>query len=69
MRRGNTSTIILAVYVAFGLYFANSYFKFVDLSKIITTGIAGALNLIGGILLVIGGLNFLRRKDYYPGRR
>ncbi|HTY43783.1 MAG TPA: hypothetical protein VMC80_00895 [Patescibacteria group bacterium] len=71
--RGNTNTIIFAVYLAFGLYLLNSYFKFLDLSKIISgysvTGIAGIITVIAGILLILGGLNFLRKKNYYPERR
>lgn len=72
----NAGTILLVVYVIFGFYFINSYFHFVDISKVIPTStisnITGIINVIGGILLVIGGFNLLRIKkasNHYPPQR
>lgn len=66
----NTGSIFLVVYVVFGLYFINSYFNLIDLAKIIPAtalpNITGIINVVGGILLVLGGFNFLRMKKVNP---
>lgn len=71
----NSGTIFMVVYVVFGLYFVNLYFKLVDLTKVIPASslanITGVINVVGGILLILGGFNFLRLKKahpYPPGR-
>ena len=60
----------MVVYIVFGLYFVNSYFNLVDISKIIPAtilpSVAGIVNVVGGILLIIGGFNFLRMKKTHP---
>ena len=57
MRR--TGIIIFLIYLVIGLYFINSVFNFYDIPEIIS-GFDKWINLIGGILIILGGLSYLR---------
>ncbi len=65
--------VLFFIYTVFGLYLLNLYLKFIDLSKYIPTitefSNSGFKDLIAGVLIIIAGLNFLRRKsqNYFVG--
>jgi hypothetical protein len=63
-RRGNFRTLFFTAYVVFGFYFINSFAKFVDFGKWISA-IDPWMDLIGGILLILGGIFFLRSNRMY----
>ncbi len=58
MEKG-AKTIIFVVYLVFGLYFINLFGNFVGLGDFFTD-IEKWINLFGGILLILGGLFFLK---------
>ena len=47
------------VYVVFGLYFVNSGFGFITFPEFVS-GLDKWIILIGGVLIIIGGFNYLR---------
>ena len=54
------------VYAIFGLYFINSAFNFITLPGFITS-INQWITLVGGVLIIIGGINYIRagkKKQY-----
>lgn len=58
-RRNGLKILFFVIYLIFGLYFVNSTFSFVQIPE----GIASFNNwidLIGGILILVGGVNLLR---------
>lgn len=64
MKRG-AKNLIFVLYLVFGLYFLNLFFGFVNLDDIVF-GIEKWINLVGGILLIIGGLFSLKpNRGYY----
>lgn len=54
------------VYLIFGLYLINSSFNFITMPAFIQS-IEGWLILISGVLVLIGGINYLRasKRKYY----
>lgn len=54
------------VYLIFGLYLLNSSFSFITMPAFIQS-IESWLILISGVLVIIGGINYLRtsRRRYY----
>ena len=64
MAKGRTIVLCL-VYFVFGLYFITSSFNFFEMPEIIFN-IDKWLTLVGGILIIIGGINYFRasKKDY-----
>jgi hypothetical protein len=52
-------TGVFIVYLIFGLYFLNLGFNLVTISP--SASISSVISIICGILLVIGGIKFLRR--------
>jgi len=59
MKRGGT--IIFVVYLLFGIYFINYAFNFVVLPDIMNT-LNKWVVFAGGVLILIGGINFLRSR-------
>ncbi len=57
MRRGGI--IFFVVYLLFGVYFINSAFNFVTLPEFVMV-IDKWIILVGGLLIFLGGVNFLR---------
>ncbi len=51
--------IIFLVYLVFGIYFINSFLNFFEISEFFAN-FSKWINLIGGILILIGGINYLR---------
>ena len=62
--------IIFLIYLVIGLYFINSVFNFYEIPEAISK-FDEWIDLIGGILIILGGLNYLRlgrgRDHLYPG--
>ena len=56
---GKGAIIGFIVYVVFGLYFINSSFNFISLPEFILN-LDRWIVLIGGVLVVAGGINYLR---------
>ena len=56
---GKGAIIGFIVYVVFGLYFINSTFNFISLPEFILN-IDKWIVLVGGVLIVAGGINYLR---------
>lgn len=52
------------VYLILGLYFLNKFFNLISLSMFIS--IEKWIFLVGGILLIVGGIHFLKLKKKYP---
>jgi predicted membrane channel-forming protein YqfA (hemolysin III family) len=63
---GKAAMIGFFVYLIFGLYLLNSSFNFITMPAFIQS-IENWLVLISGVLVIIGGINYLRasRKKYY----
>jgi hypothetical protein len=61
MRRG--SGLVFAVYVILALYFINNAFSFIVLPEVFNT-LNKWILLLGGIFLVLGGINTLRLKRF-----
>ena len=51
--------IIFLVYLVIGLYFINSVFNFYEIPVFISQ-FDELIDLIGGILIILGGMNYLR---------
>ena len=64
---GRGSTIMFLLHVIFGLYFINFAFAFITLPEIVSASDKWVF-LIGGILIFLGGFNFLRLKGRKPIR-
>ena len=63
--------IIFLIYLVIGLYFINLSFNFYKIPEVISQ-FNEFINLIGGILIVLGGIGYLRlgrSRNYfnYPG--
>ena len=63
--------IIFLIYLIFGLYFINTAFNFYPLPEIISQ-FDNWINLVGGVLIILGGINYLRlrrsrKHSSYPG--
>lgn len=56
---GGVKLIIFLVYIMLGLYFVNSAFGVVTLPRFVDI-IDKWILLIGGILILLGGINYLR---------
>jgi cytochrome c biogenesis protein CcdA len=56
---GNGSIIVFILHVVIGLYLLNITFSFIAIPELITK-IDKWVIFIGGILVIIGGINFLR---------
>ena len=56
---GKGGLIGFLVYLIFGLYFINSAFNFIILPEFVSS-VDKWILLIGGILIVVGGINYLR---------
>ena len=56
----------LVIYMIFGLYFVNSGLNLITLPEFVNS-IDRWIILVGGILIIIGGINYLRagKKSYY----
>ncbi|MGD9276443.1 MAG: hypothetical protein PVJ67_04680 [Candidatus Pacearchaeota archaeon] len=52
-------TIIFLLHLAFGLYFINIGFNYVAVPEVISNFEAWII-LIGGVLVLLGGINYLR---------
>lgn len=62
-------TFFFAIYLIAGLYFLNLYFVIVPLpASFASSAIYRIIPAIGGVLIILSGFNFLRRKNYYPQR-
>jgi predicted membrane channel-forming protein YqfA (hemolysin III family) len=63
---GKAAMIGFFVYLIFGLYLINSSFNFITMPAFIQS-IESWLILISGVLVIIGGINYLRtsRRRYY----
>jgi len=63
---GKAAMIGFFVYLIFGLYLLNSSFSFITMPAFIQS-IESWLILISGVLVIIGGINYLRtsRRRYY----
>jgi len=59
----NTRLILFIVYLVFGLYFINETLKFVAIPKFFSD-INSWIILVGGILIILGGINHLRVTNY-----
>ena len=57
------SLIFFVLYVVFGIYFLNFGFTFLVIPEFISK-FNNWITFLGGVLLVIGGINFLRLKKY-----
>ena len=57
----NLNSIILFVYVIFGLYFINLSFNFINLPGFFLN-FNKWINLVAGILIIFGGFNFFKNK-------
>ena len=53
------TVIILALHLAVGLYLLNLSFNFYSVPELVT-GFNDVIILAGGVLVLLGGLNFLR---------
>jgi predicted membrane channel-forming protein YqfA (hemolysin III family) len=62
MRRG--SSLFFALYLVLGLYFLNFGIQFIPKLTTLAPGINKWIVFFGGILLILGGINFLRLKKY-----
>ena len=64
MAKGGVITLFL-VYLLFGLYFINSSFDFINVPEIVLN-FDKWITLIGGVLILIGGVNHFRagKKTY-----
>jgi len=60
MKRG--STILFLIYVVFGAYFVLTGLKIVNISQLpeLVSTFDNWIKLIAGILIILGGFNFLR---------
>ena len=56
---GKGGLIGFSVYLIFGLYFINSAFNFITLPEFVFS-VDKWIIFIGGILIVVGGINYLR---------
>jgi uncharacterized membrane protein YuzA (DUF378 family) len=63
-RRGGGAIIFLLVYVLFGLYFINQALEFFVIPETFLL-FEKWMNLIGGVLIIIGGINYLRIGRYH----
>ena len=68
---GKLGVIIFLIYLVIGLYFINLVFNFYKIPEIISQ-FNELINLIGGILIIFGGINYLRlgggrNRLIYPG--
>ena len=63
---GKAAMIGFFVYLIFGLYLVNSSFNFITMPALIQS-IESWLILISGVLVIIGGINYLRvsKRKYY----
>jgi predicted membrane channel-forming protein YqfA (hemolysin III family) len=63
---GKAAMIGFFVYLIFGLYLLNSSFSFITMPAFIQS-IESWLILISGVLVIIGGFNYLRasKRKYY----
>ena len=52
---------IFSLYLVFGLYFINSAFSFIIMPDIILK-IDNWITLVGGILILVGGINYFRAR-------
>jgi len=64
MRRGK-GTLVFVVYLILGLYLINSAFLFVKIPAVILS-VDKWIGFLGGLFLILGGINFLRLKRYVP---
>ncbi|MBU0894087.1 MAG: hypothetical protein KKF48_04315 [Nanoarchaeota archaeon] len=62
--RSMAKMIIFVVYLFFGIYFINYPFEIVKIPAFIST-MESWLLFIGGILIIIGGINFFRASRGY----
>lgn len=53
------SWLIFLVYLVLGLYFVNYSVEYVDIPKAIT-GFNSWIFIVGGVLILLGGINHLR---------
>jgi len=58
-------TLVFILYLILGLYLINFGFNFIKIPTFITS-IDKWIICIGGIFLILGGINFLRLKKYVP---
>jgi len=58
MKKGNKLWFFL-IYLAFGLYFINYHFQFLQIPDSVTK-VDSWIIFVGGILVIIGGINYLR---------
>ena len=65
---GKVGIIIFLVHLVIGLYFLNLVFNFYKIPEVISQ-FNELISLIGGILIVLGGIRYLRfrRGSNYPG--
>ena len=59
MKKANS--IILFIYVIFGLYFINLGFNLIKLPEFIAN-FSKWINFVAGILIILGGINFFKNK-------
>jgi len=57
-----TGVIWFVLYVVFGLYFVNSALGFVQIPESVA-GFEQWITLIGGILIILGGINHFKAKS------
>ena len=63
MEKGNGTSVLFFIYAVFGAYFIITSLDLIPLPDFFST-IDKWITLIGGILIVIGGLNHLRIKRF-----
>ncbi len=68
MVRGGNRIIFFVVYLIIGLYFINYPFQFVKIPESISSIANQWIIFVGGILLIIGGINYLRASRQSPLR-
>jgi uncharacterized protein involved in cysteine biosynthesis len=64
MARGK-GTLFFIIYLVLGLYFINFGFQFIKIPALISN-LDKWIIFLGGIFLILGGINFLRLKKYTP---
>lgn len=61
---GKNKTLFFLIYLVIGLYMINYPFQFLKIPESISIVIDKWIILIGGALLIIGGINYLRLSKY-----
>jgi hypothetical protein len=55
----------LILFIVFGIYFINAPFNFIPISGIINQDVNNWIVFIGGILMIVGGISFVRMNRGY----